>query len=138
MRLRPPPGMSVAAAPAALRTVYRILKPGGVVLSTFPGITQTGDPNWRDTWYWSFTTRSAHRLFSDVFGEENVTLRSYGNVLAATAFLYGLADRDLSREELDHHDPAFDVTIAVRAGKPINLGDGLPKRGLFEEAAVSS
>ena len=47
----------------ALKTIYRILKPGGVVLATVPGITQLSDPEWRDTWYWNFTTVSARRLF---------------------------------------------------------------------------
>jgi SAM-dependent methyltransferase len=101
--------------PAAIRTVHRILRPGGVLLGTFPGITQTGDKDWQRFWYWSFTAGSAARLFGEVFGEPNVEIVSHGNVLAATAFLYGLADTDLTREELDHHDPAFDVTITVRA-----------------------
>ena len=104
--------------PAALRTLRHILKPGGVLLTTFPGITHTGDADWHATWYWSFTTNSARRLFSTCFGAENLEISSFGNVLAATAFLYGLADRELRREELDHHDPAYDMIIAVRAIKP--------------------
>jgi glycosyltransferase involved in cell wall biosynthesis len=107
--------------PAALRTLRRILKPGGVLLTTFPGITHTGDADWQSTWYWSFTTNSARRLFGEAFGAEHSEIRSCGNVLAATAFLYGLADRELKREELDHHDPAYDVVITVRAVKPENV-----------------
>lgn len=104
--------------PAALRTLHRILKPGGVLLTTFPGITHTGDADWQSTWFWSFTTNSARRLFEEAFGAERSEIRSHGNVLAATAFLYGLSDRELRREELDHHDPAYDVVITVRAVKP--------------------
>jgi SAM-dependent methyltransferase len=33
---------------AALKTIQRILKPGGVVLATFPGISQIADDNWGD------------------------------------------------------------------------------------------
>jgi SAM-dependent methyltransferase len=102
---------------AALRTMHRILKPGGVLLATVPGITHTGDADWHDTWYWSFTRRSAHRLHAEAFGPEQVEVSAFGNVLAATAFLYGLADRELRRDELDHHDPSYDVVIAVRAVK---------------------
>ncbi len=42
-------------------------------------------------------------------------VRAYGNVLAATAFLYGLAVEDLATAELDARDPEFEVTVAVRA-----------------------
>lgn len=105
--------------PAALRTLRRILKPGGVLLTTFPGITQTGDQNWRETWYWSFTTSSAQRLFTNAFGSGQFEIESHGNLLAATAFLYGLGPGDLLPHEMDLHDPAFDVIITVRATKPV-------------------
>lgn len=103
--------------PAALRTLHRILAPGGVLLVTIPGITHTGDADWQRAWYWSFTTNSARRLFAEAFNAEHVEVTSYGNVLAAAAFLYGLADRELTRRELDHHDPAYDVVVAIRATK---------------------
>jgi SAM-dependent methyltransferase len=103
--------------PAALRTLHRILAPGGVLLATVPGITHTGDADWQRAWYWSFTTNSARRLFADVFGAEQVAVSAHGNVLAAAAFLYGLADRELTRRELDQRDPAYDVVVAVRAKK---------------------
>lgn len=103
--------------PAGIATIHRILKPGGVLLSTFPGITHTGDPHWCSTWCWSFTTVSAERLFREKFDERHVAIESFGNVLVAAAFLYGLADRELSRRELDYHDPFYPVVITVRAVK---------------------
>jgi hypothetical protein len=39
-------------------------------------------------------------------------------VLAATAFLHGLASQDLRSEELDHLDPDYQLLITVRAMKP--------------------
>jgi hypothetical protein len=102
---------------AALQTLYRILKPGGVLLATFPGITQTYDPEWADVWYWNFTKPSAQRLFEEIFPADNHSLQMYGNVLAAAAFLYGLAVEELDSQELDYFDPGYAVTIAVRALK---------------------
>jgi hypothetical protein len=43
----------------------------------------------------------------------------YGNVLAATAFLQGIAWNELRPEELDYRDPMYQVSIAARAVKTI-------------------
>jgi SAM-dependent methyltransferase len=102
--------------PAAIRTLHRVLAPGGVLLATFPGISQIEAGRWNDTWYWGFTVASARRLFDDHFVGE-VTVESYGNVLAAIAFLEGLATEDVDRRKLDVPDKAYPVTIAVRAVK---------------------
>jgi len=103
---------------AALRTLYRILKSGGVLLATFPGISQISRYD-MDRWgdYWRFTTLSARRLFEEVFPPENVTVGAHGNVLVAVAFLHGLSAEELRREELDYHDPDYELIITVRALK---------------------
>ena len=103
---------------AALETVHRILKPGGTLLATFSGLSQTSDAEWREYWYWNFTSLSARTLFSETFGEENIELKTYGNVLSATSFMYGLCTKELREDELDFHDPNYEVTIAVKATKP--------------------
>jgi SAM-dependent methyltransferase len=102
---------------AAVRTLHRILTPGGVVLATLPSITSIGDIRWEGTWFWGFTHLSAARLFGDVFSPENVTVEHHGNVLSASAFLYGLASHELTPRELDHRDGHYQVTITVRAVK---------------------
>jgi len=102
---------------AGLRTLHRILKPGGTVLATVPGITRICHEHYPDSWFWSFTAASARRLFSEFFMTASLELEVFGNVLAATAFLYGLADGDLTRRELDHLDPDYEVIIGVRAQK---------------------
>ncbi len=103
---------------AALRTLHRILAPGGVLLATFPGLSRTSDPQWSDTWHWNLTSRSARRLFGEVFPAETGRVQGHGNVLAATAFLYGLAVAELRPEELDHYDVGFELCITVRAVRP--------------------
>jgi hypothetical protein len=104
----------------AVRTLYRILKPDGVVLATLPGICQISRydmERWGD--YWRFTNLSAQRLFGEVFGAQNVTVEAYGNVLVATAYLHGLAAEELKPEELDAHDPDYQVLITVKAVKSL-------------------
>lgn len=105
----------VAGAVAGCR---RALKKGGVVLATVPGISQISRYD-MDRWgdFWRFTTLSAQRLFSDAFGAANVQAASYGNVLAATAFLQGLAWEELKKEELDFNDPDYQLVVTVRAVK---------------------
>jgi SAM-dependent methyltransferase len=103
---------------AALATLHRILAPGGVLLATVPGITRISPPE--DEQYgewWHFTARSARRLAEEAFGPGNVEVESYGNVLTAAGFLYGLAASDLTSAELDAHDRLYEVTVGVRAVK---------------------
>jgi SAM-dependent methyltransferase len=101
---------------AALETVHRILRPGGVVLATFPGITQYARHD-AARWplYWCFTTASAGRLFAEAFPAGDVEVAAHGNVLAAAAQLYALCDRDLRPREFGHHDPDYEVVVTVRA-----------------------
>ncbi len=104
---------------AAVRSVARILKPGGAVLATFAGISQISRydcDRWGD--YWRFTSMSARRLFEEAFPAGSVRVESHGNVLAAVGFLHGLAAEDMKREELDYHDRDYELIITVRAVKP--------------------
>jgi len=109
---------------AALSTCFRILKPGGVLLATFPGISQIDAGEWGNTWYWAFTTQSAKRLFEEVF-TGLVEVESHGNVLTSISFLHGLALEELREEELSHTDPQYQMLITVRALKD-DQQDGSP------------
>jgi SAM-dependent methyltransferase len=103
---------------AAVRTLHRILRPGGTVLATVSCISRVwtkGDRLYGD--YWRFTSRSSRLLFEEAFAPQDVTVTSYGNVLAASSFLYGLATSDLRREELDYEDPGVPVSIGITARK---------------------
>jgi SAM-dependent methyltransferase len=102
---------------AALRTLNRILKPGGVLLATFPGLCMFDyDPSGYST-QWHFSPGSAQRLFGEVFPEKSVTIESHGNVFIALAFLHGIALEEVRQKDLDFHDPSYVISITVRARK---------------------
>jgi SAM-dependent methyltransferase len=101
----------------AIGTLHRLLRPGGVLLATVPGLSQIDYGLWEETWYWGFTGRSAERLFGEQFAAGNLMVCSRGNVLSATAFLQGLAVRELRPAELEYHDPHYVVVVTVRAVK---------------------
>lgn len=103
---------------AALRDLHRSLKPGGVILITVPGITPIAHAELGHTWFWSFSQRAIERLVAEHFPERSITSTVYGNVLAATAFLHGVAFEEVTSEDLKPTDPNYQVIVGVRAMKP--------------------
>ena len=67
--------------------------------------------------YWGFRPESLRKLITDAFPERSVSVESTGNVLAAVAFLHGLALEEVNRVALDAHDSAYPVILSVRAVK---------------------
>jgi hypothetical protein len=109
--------------PSALRTVARIVKPGGAVLATVPGITPISRYD-LERWgcFWAFTSLSVQRLFEAAFSAPGLSIDARGNVLAASAFLYGMAAEELEPQELDACDPDYPVVVTVRAVRPESGG----------------
>ncbi len=110
---------------AALQTCYRILADQGVLLLTVPGITNTDNGAWGKTWYWSFTVTSINRLMAGIFGEENIQVEGFGNILSATAFLYGMGKAEISDREKDWQDPCYPLIVAalgIKKGNPDSKG----------------
>ena len=103
---------------AAMRSLHRMLKPGGVLLLTAAGLSQICryDMNhWGD--YWRFTSKSIRMVLEREFEPESIDVTSHGNVLAAVGFLHGLAQEDFTARELDHHDGDYELIITARAVK---------------------
>ena len=101
---------------SCISQLERSLASGGVLLLTVPGITRV--PMSHDgTWYWSFTRDSVRRLLEEYFPASLVEVSAQGNILAATAFLHGLAREELRSDELAIYDPEYPLIISARAQK---------------------
>jgi SAM-dependent methyltransferase len=105
----------------ALRTCAQMLKGGGVLILTVPGISQISEYDmnrWGD--YWRFTSRSVDALARRAFPGGDYYVEVFGNVFAAKAALDGLAVEDLPDARLlDHSDPSYQVLIGLWARKAI-------------------
>ena len=105
---------------SAAENVVKCLKPGGVALITVAGISQISRydmKRWGD--YWRFTDRSLKMLFEKYVPEENIKIKTYGNVLSSVAFLHGLASDELTQEELDYADQDYQMLITAVISKPL-------------------
>ncbi len=103
--------------PAAIETLWRVLKPGGVLLVTVPWVSPIDRGEWGDSWFWSLTPAALQRLLAEQFGDAGVVTSHYGNAYAGTGFLFGLAEQELKAELLDVHDPYCPVIVAARVTK---------------------
>lgn len=99
---------------AAMGHIYRILKPGGVLLMTVPGISHFPCKNPR---YWAFTEFSVRRLLEEQFPKDNIMIEVHGNVLASAAFLYGVGAGELTKDQYDFRDRNYQMIITARAQK---------------------
>jgi glycosyltransferase involved in cell wall biosynthesis/SAM-dependent methyltransferase len=102
---------------AALKTIHRILKPGGVLLLTVPGITRIAYKQFGETWHWSFSEASVKRMLSESFRIQDTIIDMHGNVLTSTGLLYGMGSGELKKEEYEYTDPDYQVIITARAVK---------------------
>jgi SAM-dependent methyltransferase len=102
---------------AAVHLLHRMLRSGGVLLATFPGVSPISTDEWGALWSWGFTPELARRLLEMCFRPEAVQVRAAGNPLATAAFLHGLGAEELRPEELRAADPGCDLILLARAQK---------------------
>lgn len=100
---------------SAIKECHRILKPGGALLATLPFISRVDARSGHEGDYWRFTVASAKYLFGGCFS--NLEVRSWGNIFSGTAFWVGMAQKELSKKELEHNNIDFPVIISVKAVK---------------------
>jgi SAM-dependent methyltransferase len=105
----------VARPELALANAWRALRPAGVLLLTVPTV-QMIDAGLPDLW--RFTPAGIEELVEHVCTGAEADVRGYGNALACSAFLLGLAAQELRRDHLRELDPAFPVVTCARVRKP--------------------
>ncbi len=116
---------------AVIETCFRVLKPGGKLLLTVPGITPIDCGEWEKSWLWSFTALSIEKILHEVFPIHQIEVNSFGNVLVATAFLYGMGLPEMKKEDMEYFDPSFPVIITATATKPENKNGSLSKNSEY-------
>lgn len=100
---------------AALATLRRLLRPGGVLYVTVPCAAPDFSRNEDGvTEYWRFTSAGLEWLMLKHFPAQELVVESFGNVLATVCFLHGLAFDELSHRELVFHDPSYELVVAAR------------------------
>lgn len=99
----------------AIAGCYSLLKQGGTLLATVCGtITKLAHTDEYEH-YWGFTELSIKNLMKQYFKE--IKVESYGNVMAATAFIQGIAVEEVDVSLLEMHDRDYPICISVVAKK---------------------
>lgn len=107
----------------AVAELHRILRPGGVLLATFPLVSRICLEYGPDGDFWRVTPAGARALIEPVF-ESEAEIVEYGNVGTSAAFLHGLSIAELERGLLAPTDPFNPMLIGVRAVKRPNVTAG--------------
>lgn len=94
--------------------IVRLLRRGGTALITAGGISQIIQyEKIHYGHFWSFTEQSLRKLFESNEDVESVEVTVYGNVKAASAFLYGISSEELNPDELEFQDSCYQVIIGA-------------------------
>jgi hypothetical protein len=83
----------------AVAVIAGCARPGGVVLATIPSIGPQSSANAEWPLRWQMTPLGARRVFEECFPADSVMVETFGNVLTATAHLYGLSATTLRGRE---------------------------------------
>ena len=101
--------------PAGLRTLMRIVRPGGVVLASAPTLLPL-IPDGEELWHLS---PDGWRLtLAREWPGWDVDVEGHGNCLAAIAAMHGLALEEMTGDELMVNDRRYPVLVTIRGRKP--------------------
>jgi SAM-dependent methyltransferase len=102
---------------SVLRQIHRILKPKGRLLLTVPCISKVGRQDIDGTYYRFYTDHGIRFVLDRAFQPSNYSVEYHGNVMTATAFLYGLAVHEITPMAFERDDPEFPLIVGVVARK---------------------
>lgn len=100
---------------AAVRTCEQALKPGGVLLLAVPALAAHDTVETDDSDFWRFWPAGLAHLLEGSFERDAIEVESRGNLVAAIAFLHGLAAEELRPAELAANDSRFPIVVHARA-----------------------
>ncbi|NTU70923.1 MAG: class I SAM-dependent methyltransferase [Coriobacteriia bacterium] len=102
----------------ALRSLHRILAPGGMLLVSVPGISPVSRydmDHWGDRW--RLTTLAARELFATTFDPENTEVTGHGNTLSTICFMEGITQEHLRPRDLEASHPDYELIVTIAAVK---------------------
>jgi SAM-dependent methyltransferase len=94
---------------------YRGLRPGGTLLATAPSLSRMS-PSYPDADFWRFTPAGIRELFVSRW-PDTFSIHAFGNLRACIGFLIGQVVAEVPEIVLDHRDPRFPLTVAVKGRK---------------------
>ena len=114
----------VPDVPSAIANVFRVLRPGGVLLITACGISQ-GVASQEGEFHWSFYRAGLRRLLLPCFDPRRLLVHAHGNAGLAASFLMGLTTSDIPLELLTAQDDEYPIVVTARAVKPFDIPETL-------------
>ena len=99
---------------SAIKQCHRVLKPGGALLATSSCFSPTYDTSVN---FWRFTKAGYGYAFGKYFSPKHLTVTTYGNVLSGQCFWVGMAQEELTKQQLEYNDPRYPCIVTALAIK---------------------
>jgi SAM-dependent methyltransferase len=107
----------VSDVDAAVQNLYASLRPGGVALIIVPTVARVDTEDFEYD-RWRMTPTGLSTVASRACAGADIVTKGYGNILAAVAFLYGIAAEELAHDELEYDDPVYPLIACAVVRKP--------------------